>query len=159
MSACELQLDHTPRPFTVARRATQELRFAKEPEMAWFAIDPWLEHIVHETLGENTRFTARVTCDDVRLMVVADRDWLERVIVSLVGDAQEAMPRGGSLDVRIRPAGDFVKISITDNAIPSRRDVALAHAVVTRMGGRMMVHSETSAGTTFTLWLRNGALT
>ena len=156
MSACELQLDHTPRPFALAPRAAQELRFAKEPEMAWFAIDPWLEHIVHETIGENTSFTARVTCDDVRLMVVADRDWLERVIVSLV---QEAMSRGGSLDVRIRPGGDSVKISITDNAFPSRRDIAVVHDAMTRMGGRMMVHSEASEGTTVTLWLRNGALT
>lgn len=102
-------------------------------------------------------------------LVRCDGAELERVLVNLVANARDAMPAGGSIDVRVRTENRDVVLEVEDRGIgmdrPTRArlfepyfttkangtglGLAAAHGIVAACGGRMEVLSEPGRGSTF----------
>jgi PAS domain S-box-containing protein len=89
-----------------------------------------VERMLRRTIGENIELETRLG-DDLALVHV-DRGQLEQVLVNLVVNARDAMPRGGRLIVSTEgvlldeadarrleaPApGEYVKVSVTDDGV------------------------------------------
>ncbi|MDQ3367696.1 MAG: ATP-binding protein [Myxococcota bacterium] len=108
-----------------------------------------------------------------------DPGYLVQVLMNLVVNARDAMPRGGSLTVTTRNAlkGDVaeVTLSVTDTGCgmpPEVRErifepffttkglgngtglgLSVVHGIIEQAGGRIAVHSEPGVGTTFEIHL------
>jgi len=105
--------------------------------------------------------------------VEADADLLHRAILNLVTNAQDAMPRGGTLTLRTRNADGKVLIEVADSGegltpeecariftpyYTSKQQgtglgLAIVQSVVSDHGGRIHVLSEPGRGTTFVIEL------
>ncbi|MCX7838779.1 MAG: ATP-binding protein [Anaerolineae bacterium] len=103
-------------------------------------------------------------------------DQLKQVFLNLILNAIEAMPQGGTLDIRgqtIQDGGHWVVLSIADSGagvapqdlerifepfFTTKPDgtglgLAVSHSIITQHGGRIIVDSAPGHGTTFTIWL------
>jgi signal transduction histidine kinase len=49
--------------------------------------------------------------------VSADAEWMRRALLNLFLNAREAMPAGGALSVRLRPAPDLLEIEVEDSGV------------------------------------------
>jgi two-component system, NtrC family, sensor kinase len=109
--------------------------------------------------------------------VKCDAAQMEQVLLALVSNAIDAMPRGGNLWLRTRVLADHDKIEIQvqddGSGIPAEvlprifepftttkesghgvgLGLAVSHSIVERHRGRIAVQSETGRGTTFTITL------
>src|SRR5262249_46780460 len=111
--------------------------------------------------------------------VSADRDLLGRALGNLVANALEAMPEGGTLSVRTRPAPDGVAVEVADTGpglteeqrtglctpyyTPKKGGtglgLAIVQGIVSDHGGRIEVESTPGQGTPFVLVLPVAAAT
>lgn len=115
------------------------------------------------------RFEVPELCGTVR----CDAAEIERVLVNLVANARDAMPEGGSIDVRLRreqrPTGAFVVLEVQDQGIGmddatqghlfepyfttkasgTGLGLAAAYGIVIACGGQMEVESARHQGSTF----------
>jgi PAS domain S-box-containing protein len=108
----------------------QLLAFSRKQVLAPVALDPnalvqGLQRLLERLIGEDVRI---VTALSARGQVLADRGQLEQVIVNLVVNARDAMPRGGTVTISAadvdRPAspsdrfdtppGRYVLLSVAD---------------------------------------------
>ncbi len=103
-------------------------------------------------------------------------DQLKQVFLNFILNAIEAMPNGGTLDIRgqtIQDGGHWVVVSIADSGpgVPPQDlerifepffttkpdgtglGLAVSHSIITQHGGRIIVDSSPGHGTTFTVWL------
>lgn len=103
-------------------------------------------------------------------------DQLKQVFLNFILNAAEAMPQGGTLEIRgqtIQDSGKWVIVSIADSGEgvppqdldkifepffttkPSGTGLGLAvcHSIITQHGGRVIVDSAPGHGTIFTIWL------
>jgi signal transduction histidine kinase/CheY-like chemotaxis protein len=106
--------------------------------------------------------------------VYSDRLRLKQVLVNLVGNAVKFTQQGGAVTVRAEPDGPEIAITVTDTGIgippedherifesfqqggrgPSHEEgtglgLTLSRRIVELLGGRMWLHSEVGAGSTF----------
>lgn len=170
-----------------ARELTQQLlTFAKGGEPVRAAVR--LTDAVREA-AEFALHGATVKCEfdfgpDVRA-ADADKGQIGQVVQNLVLNAVQAMPGGGVIHLRLAndalgegavpplPAGDYIKLSITDSGkgiAPehtgrifepffttkkhgSGLGLATVYSVVQKHRGHVAVESEVGRGTTFHLWL------
>ena len=120
---------------------------------------------------------AKINCElqlDPQLEPVqADENLLHRAILNLVLNAQDAMPRGGTLTLRTRNEDSKVMIEVADTGEGLTADecaqiftpyytskqhgtglgLAIVQSVISDHGGRIRVHSEPGHGTTFVIEL------
>jgi signal transduction histidine kinase len=103
----------------------------------------------------------------------ADRDLIARALGNLVANAIEAMPEGGTLSVRTKPAAGAIALEVGDSG-PGLTDeqrsqlftpyyttkpggtglgLAIVQGVVADHGGRIEILSQPGAGTTFRILL------
>ncbi len=114
------------------------------------------------------------------LSVSGDADGLYQVVVNLVLNALQAMPKGGTLQLATAADGDGVRITVADTGtgiapehLPhvfepffttrqapdaagrtgSGLGLSVSWGIVQAHGGRIAVASTPGAGATFTVWL------
>jgi signal transduction histidine kinase len=102
------------------------------------------------------------------LTVVGDAAALRQVVMNLVVNAVEAMPEGGSLIVRTWQDAEAVRCRVSDTGIGMSPEVrrralepflttkgphtrglglAVAHGILARHGGKLVIESEEGLGT------------
>jgi len=106
-------------------------------------------------------------------VIAADPQLLHRALSNLVLNAMDAMPNGGTLTLRTRPAGDAVTIEVSDTGSglsPEECDriftpyytskqhgtglgLAIVQSVVSDHQGKISVRSEAGHGATFLIEL------
>jgi nitrogen-specific signal transduction histidine kinase/CheY-like chemotaxis protein len=164
----------------------QLLLFSRRDGTARTLVDP------STALTEMARLLSRTLGDGIRLVVDASASraaielapgQLEQVLVNLAVNARDAMPDGGELlialrDVRVGdsarvPAGDYVRLDVTDTGIGMTPDVterifepffstkprgrgtglglSTVYGIVHQAGGTVTVSSEPGIGTRFSL--------
>jgi len=163
---------------TMDRIITELLNFAKPTELHVESVD--LIGLVSE-LAESvdTRQGAiRVVrqCPPGPLSIQADEVLLRQALANLVLNAQDAMPAGGTLTLRVEPHPHEVRVEVRDTGegIPPHLlpkvflpffttkahgtglGLALAHKIVLAHGGRLWAESEQGKGTAMILTLPRG---
>ncbi|MGA1871771.1 MAG: sensor histidine kinase, partial [bacterium] len=113
------------------------------------------------------------TCDYQPLRIVADKFLFERIIINLITNAIEAMPKGGLLSITLTmdsPGGsariaiedagigiprERVETIFTDYITTKRKGIGLGLAItkknVSELKGSITVESETGKGSIFTV--------
>ncbi len=111
--------------------------------------------------------------------VAGNEGQLTQVFINLISNAIGAMNGPGRIELGVRPDGEGVAITVTDNGsgIPEANllrifdpffttkevgagtgmGLAIAHAIIDRHRGKIAVKSKVGEGTTFTVWLPNVA--
>jgi two-component system nitrogen regulation sensor histidine kinase NtrY len=120
--------------------------------------------------------SASIVCDvDLRdsETIAADPDLLHRAISNLVLNAVDAMPQGGTINIRTQLSGDSARIEISDTGIGltpeecsrlftpyytskahgSGLGLAIVQSIVSDHHGRITVSSQKGTGTTFIIEL------
>jgi PAS domain S-box-containing protein len=115
-----------------AKLASQLLAFARRQPLRPVVLDPGarlrrLEELLRRSLGETVRL--RLEIDEAVSPVEADIHQLENAVLNLAINARDAMPRGGTLVLRVRdvevaaeaaardpdvPPGEYVRIDVAD---------------------------------------------
>lgn len=126
-----------------------------------------------QRLNRNYFLHTKVTfiCDCADLTIYADETKLLRVLQNLVGNAVEAFnEKGGQIEIKVRPAGNCVEISISDNGPGIPQEIqnrlfepfvtygkrggtglgtAISKSIINAHGGQISFQSKAGAGTTF----------
>ncbi|MES2887976.1 MAG: PAS domain-containing protein [Pseudomonadota bacterium] len=159
------------------------MSLTRTPQLTRSAVDlqavvNQLAQLLRRSLRENIHLHLEI--DPAHAWVDAEPSQLESALLNLVLNAQDAMPRGGEVRIastlRSEDGVAWVAISVVDqgSGMPpetvrrifdpffttkeagrgSGLGLAMVHAFVTQMGGRIGVQSKAGKGTRFTLCLR-----
>lgn len=150
--------------------------FARMPRPVFAPVS--LNEVVEQSLSLFTnqmdQVTLSVYLDDGLPPIMADKDHIGRVIKNLVGNALEAMPSGGRLDVTTHKQGDeWVLLKISDTGVGMSEEakrrlftpyyttkprgtglgLAIVQSIVADHHGKISVQSSVGQGTTFEIEL------
>ncbi|GFO55726.1 hypothetical protein GMSM_27330 [Geomonas sp. Red276] len=138
-----------------------------------------VEKFLVRIIGENVELKSELGVGD--LQVNADRGQIEQVLINLITNARDAMPKGGVVTVATAPAQagrdgrPYVMLSVSDTGVgmdpqTSKRifepffttkelgkgtglGMAIVHGIVTQHGGFIELDSAPGQGTTFRIHL------
>ncbi|MFN3413519.1 MAG: ATP-binding protein, partial [Thermoanaerobaculum sp.] len=132
-----------------------------------------MEDLLGRLLPANISLNLRFYPEPV--IVEADSNQLEQVILNLVVNAKDAMPEGGRLAISVERRGGEALLTVNDNGCGIPEDVlprifepffstkgpekgtglglAVVHGIATQHGGRVEVASTVGRGSTFTVVL------
>src|SRR5690606_35413397 len=132
-----------------------------------------LQRLVKQLLPATISFNIRVAPLDG--LVEADPNQLEQVLLNLVINAKDAMPRGGVLEVNVFPEGSNAVVCVSDTGTGMDREtqakafepffttkqlhlgsglgLAVSHGIVRQSGGSIEIDSELGKGTTIQIRL------
>jgi nitrogen fixation/metabolism regulation signal transduction histidine kinase len=157
------------------RRIVDEFsRFARLPKPQLAPLD--LSELVQQVLALSASPPPGIelaVAPSPGLRVQADRDQLTQVLVNLIKNACEAIPKGGRIDVRVAREGAFAAVSVQDTGPgikPEDRGrilepyfttkeggtglgLAIAARICQEHGGRLDVGGEVGQGAKFTVFL------
>src|SRR5579864_630130 len=94
------------------------LDYARPPKLQRTACD--VSSVVQKTLNlvrgraDRQRVTLQFEEPDSPMILEADAAQLQQVLVNLTLNALDAMPHGGTLEIAMKPNGDFVEIHVAD---------------------------------------------
>jgi signal transduction histidine kinase len=153
------------------RHVRQLLEFTRADTLAPRRVDPktLIDEMVHHQQQMLERDGVTVTVEDKRRrkrLVEVDPVLLSQALTTVVVNAREAMPAGGSLRIRLSERGPRVCISVTDNGpgIPPQAlnrvgepffttkteglglGLAMARRIIERFGGNLRIDNATGAG-------------
>jgi PAS domain S-box-containing protein len=173
------QLEEILKAADRARRLTQQLlAFSRQQVLEPRALNP------HQMIAGLAPMLRRLIREDVTLdiaaapdtgNVLADPGQFEQVIMNLVVNARDAMPRGGTIRIDIENAGDDVVIRVADTGTGMSADtlthlfepfyttkeagkgtglgLSTVYGIVKQSGGHIDVASALDNGTTFVISL------
>ncbi|MBE7517048.1 MAG: PAS domain-containing protein [Chloracidobacterium sp.] len=129
--------------------------------------------IIHQKRGERIEFKVEVA-DDLP-PVTADAGQIQQAVIALATNAIDAMPNGGTLELRVFPQDGRVVIEVSDTGIGippedmpkifepffTTKEVgrgtglglAVCYGIISDHGGRLNVRSKPRKGTTFSIYL------
>ncbi|MCB9797685.1 MAG: hypothetical protein H6741_33765 [Alphaproteobacteria bacterium] len=161
----------------INRLVTDFIQSAEPPKPAFrnVQLDALIAEVA-EAFSKDRRFIDRVSvAQDLQRLgpVECDADQIRQVIWNLVLNAAQAMPDGGTVELRLRDAEDMVRLDVRDQGVGipegelsqvfdpfySKRSggTGLGLATVDRLvqahRGRVTVDSAQGTGTRFTIWL------
>ena len=166
IASCEKGEDIIRKLLTFTRKHPIE---SKEIELVSFIKElfPIIQMAVGTTIKIDSDFPS------APIIVQANESDLEQIILNLVINARDAMPKGGRLWIRIRPFQEKVALEIEDTGvgIPSEilprifepffttknigsgLGLSVVYGLVKSLGGEIEVHSTPGKGTLFRIWL------
>jgi len=153
---------------------------ARPMNLEWASVNAILERCVklvgHQLALSNIQLNSEL--EQQLPAVQCDPAQVEQVLLALMMNAIEAMPRGGNLWLRTRPValnGDSVEVQVQDDGVGIAAEVlphlfepffttkerghgvglglAISRGIIERHHGRIDVQSEAGRGTTFTILL------
>jgi two-component system cell cycle sensor histidine kinase/response regulator CckA len=129
--------------------------------------------MLRRMVGEDIILTTSLDPDLPRVFI--DPGNLVQVLMNLAVNARDAMPRGGSLDLRTRSHGGMVELLVTDSGCGMSEEtkahvfepffttkphgkgtgmgLAVVHGIIDQAGGRITIDSVVGEGTTFHIFL------
>jgi signal transduction histidine kinase len=130
-------------------------------------------------LAEQDRVALFWDCESERESIQLDRDKFDKILLNLVINAIKFTPSGGTIDVKVRVAGNLLCLTVQDSGVGIPPEVlpriferfwqvdtsstrkfqgagiglALVRSLTEAMGGSVTVESQVNQGTTFTVEL------
>lgn len=172
--ALEIIVDEVRRLETIVREVLDFSRPAP-PRIGIVHVDRLAQEVLELLRWEvdDARVESRLETAASLPAAAADRDQLFQALVNVVRNAVHAMPQGGVVSLRVRPAGHAVEIAVEDTGVGMNPDVkarvfepffttkasgsglglTIASQIVREHGGEIQVDSGEGRGTTVTLRL------
>ncbi len=158
----------------------QFLRFARPPRLHPRAVDagPWLNGLSTLFAADASARHVRFSSEEAAGHCVFDRDLMTQVVLNVLRNALEATPRGGTIRLASSFAPDAFRIVVTDSGsgippevLPKIFDpyfttksdgtglgLPIAHQIVTKHGGEIIVGERPEGGTVVTILIpRSGS--
>ena len=95
------------------------LDFTRPPKLERRSVQ--LQNVLQEVFGlvrgraEKQKVEMRLAADEKNIVVIADAEQLRQVLVNLVLNSLDALPRGGTIVVSAKTMPDHVEICVTDS--------------------------------------------
>jgi signal transduction histidine kinase len=159
-----------------ARLSSGRTRFRREPVHLGGLVEECLQLVRPQ--AETQGLKLHVDLDPTVTPVPGDRNRLKQVILNLLSNAMKYNRQGGSITIRLWPAGDQVALAFSDSGrgipaeslphifdhfyrVPSEEGettgsglgLAIVKRIVESHGGKVTVESQPGEGSTFTVWL------
>ncbi|GAB4440834.1 MAG: hypothetical protein OHK0040_12240 [bacterium] len=167
---------------TIIREATRIkgimrslLSFAKpkENKIKEINLKEFSKHVLDNFSFQKIFRNIKLNFDADDFTVYADEDKLHQVLVNVILNAIQAMPKGGEITVTLKKSSDFGVISVADTGVgipeelqnkvfdlffSTKRDgtglgLAVTKSFMEEMGGKIELRSKTGEGTTVYLYL------
>ncbi|MEK7822630.1 MAG: ATP-binding protein, partial [Nitrospirota bacterium] len=136
-------------------------------------IDEILSYLEGKLGLENKKISVEKNYKDVKINILGDSEKLKQAFINIITNGCQAMGENGVLKVNITPNGREVDIAISDTGKGISQEeisrlfdpfyttkpmgmglgLAISKKIIEDHGGRIMVESEISKGTTFTVSL------
>jgi signal transduction histidine kinase len=154
------------------------LDFARPPKLRRAPTDlrALPEHVISLVRGRATKQGVEIhlDCPPNPVLAQADSDQLRQVLLNLVLNALDVMPRGGQLNIRLRePENGRVELSVTDNGLGVAADIlprlfapfvsdketgmglglSVSRRIVEEHGGNISAHNRPEGGACFVVRL------